>query len=383
MMPTGVYEHKPLSEVHKKNIGRGVKEHYKNNPITEEQRKNRSEAAAEYFKNNPMTEERKEKLRKALIKFFQDPKNRERQSKMMEKQWKVLGYRDEWIKTACQAQTKRWSDPKLRKKQSLAVISYYEDPKNRERQSIIMKEVTNRPENKKKQSDINKKKWANPEFREKVIKAIKISKNKPEARETVSRIMTIIMNTPEMKRKISERMTIIMNTPGMKRKISETSKGRVPWIKGLTKETDERVAKQAKNIKEALGRPEVKAKISENSLKNWANPEYQKMMAIARALKPNKLERIFDNLTPNNIRYVGDLSFWIVTKKGTRNPDFKVKDQRKIIELFGDYWHEGENPKDKIKEYTEVGWSCIIFWENEVYNETKRVLKETLEFVKN
>jgi very-short-patch-repair endonuclease len=87
-------------------------------------------------------------------------------------------------------------------------------------------------------------------------------------------------------------------------------------------------------------------------------------------------------LTPNCIRYVGNFDFWVVTKNRTHNPDFKIKGQKKIIELFGDYWHKGEDLDELIKEYSEAGWKCIIFWENEVYNDTKRVLQKTLRFIK-
>lgn len=201
-----------------------------------------------------------------------------------------------------------------------------------------------------------------------------------------------------------------------KRKLSKVHKGKSPWNIGLTKETDERVAKNAKNIRITTNRPEVKEKQSERmtmamnrpetkeklskilkivlnrpevkekqieaDLKKWANPEFQKKMAVSRTLKPNKLEQYFNKLTPDIVRYVGDFKFFITTKKHTHNPDFKIAGQKKIIELFGDYWHEGEDPKELIKEYADVNWDCIVFWEKEVYNDTEKILGETLEFIK-
>jgi len=128
-------------------------------------------------------------------------------------------------------------------------------------------------------------------------------------------------------------------------------------------------------------RRKTRKKMIDSHKKKWQDPEYQKMMAQARALKPNKPERIFDELTPDIVRYVGNFSFWIVTKSGTHNPDFKIRGQKKIIELFGDYWHKGENPEKLIKEYAKVGWDCIVVWESEFYNEPERILKETLEFI--
>ena len=55
----------------------------------------------------------------------------------------------------------------------------------------------------------------------------------------------------------------------------------------------------------------------------------------------------------------------------TYNPDFIIEGQKMVIELFGDYWHKGENPKDRIKEYDDVGYKCLILWESEIYDKTE------------
>lgn len=124
-----------------------------------------------------------------------------------------------------------------------------------------------------------------------------------------------------------------------------------------------------------------KRKISETITKLWADLDYQKVQANARALKPNRIEQYYDELTPECVNYVGDFKFHIKTKKGNRFPDFVIEGQNKVIELFGDYYHEGEDPKDIIKEYKEVNWKCIVFWEHEVLNEPEKVLDETLKFI--
>lgn len=90
----------------------------------------------------------------------------------------------------------------------------------------------------------------------------------------------------------------------------------------------------------------------------------------------NGLERFFNKITSSKIVYVGDRRLWIKTKKGNRNPDFMVEGQKTGIELFGDYWHKGENPQDKIKEYNDVGYKCLIFWESEVYNNTGKAIEK-------
>lgn len=163
-------------------------------------------------------------------------------------------------------------------------------------------------------------------------------------------------------------------------------RGKKPWNTGLSVDSskenyDPRLAESIKNTKRTHNRPEVKAKMSRNQKKQWTNLEYQKKMAESRDLKPNRLERIFDELTPNIIRYVGNGQLFIVTNERTHNPDFKVTGQQKIIEIWGDYHHRGHIKEEWIEEYAEVGFDCIIFWEREILKEYKRVLNETLKFI--
>jgi hypothetical protein len=59
-------------------------------------------------------------------------------------------------------------------------------------------------------------------------------------------------------------------------------------------------------------------------------------------------------------------------------PDFKVKGRRKVIEIYGDYWHSQKfceskgdpeykwNPEKMIEEYKTVGYDCLIFWEKQL-----------------
>jgi very-short-patch-repair endonuclease len=176
--------------------------------------------------------------------------------------------------------------------------------------------------------------------------------------------------------------------------MSESQKGKK--VSELTRQNMSKASKgkkkseeHKKNMRKTANSPEVQAKIRATKIKNgttpkdiWKTLEYQKAYQKGVHAKPNNLEQFFDKLTPKYVRYVGDFKFPIQTKKGIRFPDFIVEGQDKAIELFGDYYHKEENPRDKIKEYSNVSWKCLIFWENEVYNETRKVLKETLEFIR-
>ena len=88
---------------------------------------------------------------------------------------------------------------------------------------------------------------------------------------------------------------------------------------------------------------------------------------------PNKIEtqlgRILTLLFENEYKFVGDGQFFI----GRYNPDFiNINGQKKIIELFGDYWHNlpgyKERDEKKINLYSEYGYKTLVIWEKEFKN---------------
>ena len=88
--------------------------------------------------------------------------------------------------------------------------------------------------------------------------------------------------------------------------------------------------------------------------------------------------------------YTGDGSF----KIGPYNPDWICRDQRKIIELNGCYWHgcsvcnydnkyrKGKIKRDdkKIKYYKSLGWKVLVIWEHEVNGNIFKLRKDVEEF---
>jgi hypothetical protein len=121
-------------------------------------------------------------------------------------------------------------------------------------------------------------------------------------------------------------------------------------------------------------------KVSEAAKKMWADPEQAKKIGIAQKISPNKPETIILNLLneiyPNEWKYTGDFSFTIDGK----SPDFtNINGQKKLIELFGDYWHKGENPQDRIDIFTPFGFSTLVIWEKEL-KDIKTVTTKIMDF---
>jgi hypothetical protein len=118
----------------------------------------------------------------------------------------------------------------------------------------------------------------------------------------------------------------------------------------------------------------VKNKIKETMIEKFKDPEYLKNFQLGLHAKPNKCEKTIISILPEGYEYTGDYSFWIDGK----NPDFIDKKKRKIIEYFG-YYHQEEvtgiknekHEKDRIEHFKKFGYSCLVIWEEDLYNITK------------
>ena len=110
----------------------------------------------------------------------------------------------------------------------------------------------------------------------------------------------------------------------------------------------------------------------------------------AQHIKPNRPEtfllRLLQKLFPDEYKYVGDGEIWF----GGKNPDFlNVNGQKKIIEMFGDYWHSeevtGVSEEQHIHErkngFRKYGYQTLIIWEHELEN-VKKISNRVLEFNK-
>jgi hypothetical protein len=153
-----------------------------------------------------------------------------------------------------------------------------------------------------------------------------------------------------------------------KRKISEANKGEICWRKGIphTKETKKKMSFAAKGRHPSL---ETRKKISHALMERWKNAEYRNRIVTAIMkgwrIKPNKkeilLDSILESLFPNEWKYVGDGQLIISGKC----PDF-WNGNGKVLELFGDYFHKGENPQERIDFFQQHNFDCCVIWEHEL-----------------
>ena len=131
-------------------------------------------------------------------------------------------------------------------------------------------------------------------------------------------------------------------------------------------------------------RPEVRKKIAiavgPTSKQHWQDPEFVRKQVKARSKPKNKLEtrveQILDWLCSREYKFVGDGKFFIETK----NPDFiNINGQKKVVEVYGDYWHEPEEEQERIKLFAQYGFQTLVIWEHEL-KDMDKLEKKILRF---
>lgn len=120
-------------------------------------------------------------------------------------------------------------------------------------------------------------------------------------------------------------------------------------------------------------------------VKKYEDPVFQdeQTRKILRAVnqRPNKLEAVFgellDDLFPSQYEYVGGGQLVLCGKC----PDFaNVNGQKKLIEVFGDYWHRDQDPAWRIALFARLGFQTLVVWESELTNEPEMVVARLQEF---
>jgi len=106
-------------------------------------------------------------------------------------------------------------------------------------------------------------------------------------------------------------------------------------------------------------------------MSQWQSQDKEFLSLAMKKRQPNKKEILLNNLLQElslPYRYVGNGQFIL----GGKCPDFlNVNGQKKLIELFGDYWHKGENPQVRIDYFKQYGFDTLVIWECELTEPSK------------
>ena len=131
-----------------------------------------------------------------------------------------------------------------------------------------------------------------------------------------------------------------------------------------------------------------KIKIGKSIKKLWKieknRDRFIKAQRAGMKIYPNKPEKVLGKIISSlskDYKYTGDGSFII----DGFNPDFiNTNGQKKVIELFGTYWHKRpeviKRDKRRIKSYKKYGYKTLIVWEYELKN-IDNVIKKVSNFI--
>jgi len=206
-----------------------------------------------------------------------------------------------------------------------------------------------------------KQKWTKPEFRDSMTQSFQEHGNGVSTRFVKGNNVHLGFKNSDESKKL----------------MSESHMGQTAWNKGLTKETDPRVAKVAETLVQFYrDHPEEVERISDFNKKLWLDPVFVQQYQERCNRAPNKFEEgvqsiIHDLCIP--YKYTGNGQFVI----GGKNPDFvNTNGQKKIIEALGCYWHgcpehfpdevKQKESEDRIQLFKSFGYSTLGIWEHEL-----------------
>ena len=116
----------------------------------------------------------------------------------------------------------------------------------------------------------------------------------------------------------------------------------------------------------------TKLKISISQKKRWKDNREKLSKIVINNLKvrPTKPEKTTKDLLKilnfGDYKYTGDRKIGI----GGFYPDFINKKDHKIIEVYGNYWHNKlewkERDKRRLKSYKEHDYKTLVIWEREL-----------------
>lgn len=210
-----------------------------------------------------------------------------------------------------------------------------------------------------------------------ISKAAKERCAKPEWLKKQSISQKKVYANPELRRLQSELGKKRFEDPVFKDKIVSNLNGKMKDI-CKTKEYREKLSKKALEMGQ---KPEIKEMRKRNSIKNWQNPEYAKKVMRRRDMSGPEKTFLEQYIVANDLPY--DFTGNVENKSiiiGGKVPDFTHRTEPKVIEIYGDFFHKGQNPQDRIDYLKQYGYDCLVIWASEL-KDTEKILEKINSFL--
>jgi G:T-mismatch repair DNA endonuclease (very short patch repair protein) len=183
----------------------------------------------------------------------------------------------------------------------------------------------------------------------------------------------------EARQKIGDANRKRIISPETRQKISNASRGRTYSLETLQRIRNankkkvlslEARQKMSNTNRLRILNPETLQKMRDSAKRRCQNPEeLLRLLKQGRKLsKPNKAElklySILEDLFPGH--YKLNTRCEIMTLGGKIPDIVNTNNQKKVLELFGDFWHKDDNPDDRIALFRPLGWDALVIWESEL-----------------
>lgn len=110
----------------------------------------------------------------------------------------------------------------------------------------------------------------------------------------------------------------------------------------------------------------------ENSERNWLDPVYRKKVCKRPEMSLPEIK--FASLVQAHslpYQFVGNGGLWL----GRRNPDFVHLSELRLIEIWGDYYHKGQKPEDRVAYFEKFGYQTLVIWASALPMQGSQMIK--------
>jgi len=153
------------------------------------------------------------------------------------------------------------------------------------------------------------------------------------------------------------------------------------YVEEYGKDKAQKIKEKMSNSKKGWEATDIQRQhYSKASKKKWEDPEYRKKVLAVNL--PNKAEKLLqedlNKIGLKEYEYVGDGKLRI----GRKIPDFIDKKNNKIIELFGENFHERIEEVERKEYFKEYGYNTLIIWSKDLFKNKEQTLNKIIEFAK-
>ena len=139
--------------------------------------------------------------------------------------------------------------------------------------------------------------------------------------------------------------------------------------------------KHSTKTKRQMSRTRIERKLSVGNRNPMRREECVRKWIKSNNISPNKQELklfgIIESIVPG--KYAINTRGEVAIIDGAI-PDFvSTTADKDVIELFGDYWHKGEDERIRIKRFDVFGYRTIVVWEKELAD-VEKLKQKIIEF---